>query len=111
LAVDFDKTLSFSNYPDVGDPNTSLFQRLINLQRKRWVIILWTCRCGEPLKEAVKFCIDNGLTPDYVNENAPEAVTEYGSDSRKVYADLYIDDKCCGVKSVERRLRRRRRRV
>ena len=32
---------------------------------------------------------------DAVNENLPEIIERYGSDGRKIYADVYIDDKSC----------------
>ena len=32
---------------------------------------------------------------DDVNENLPEIIERYGSDGRKIYADVYIDDKSC----------------
>ena len=34
-----------------------------------------------------------GFRPDYVNRNAPEAIRRMGHDSRKIFADIYIDDK------------------
>ena len=33
------------------------------------------------------------MTFDYINENAPEKVGQYGEDTRKISADEYIDDK------------------
>ena len=58
-------------------------------------IILWTCREKEPLEYAVKFCKDYGIELDAVNENidVEAKIKTYGYNSRKVYADIYIDDK------------------
>ena len=36
-----------------------------------------------------------GLKFDAVNENLPEIVEGFGGDSRKIYADVYIDDRNC----------------
>ena len=35
----------------------------------------------------------HGLKFDAVNENLPEMIKLFGSDSRKVFADYYLDDK------------------
>ena len=55
----------------------------------------WTCRCGNQLEEAVEWCRKWELEFDAVNENLPEIIERYGSDGRKIYADVYIDDKSC----------------
>lgn len=56
-------------------------------------VILWTCREGRRLAEAVAFLRNNGLVPNFVNANCPQGIRRMGHDSRKVYADVYIDDK------------------
>lgn len=53
----------------------------------------WTCRVGERLQEAVEWCRGYGLEFDAVNENLPEIIECFGTDTRKVCADIYIDDK------------------
>lgn len=99
IAVDFDGTLSKAQYPDVGEPNKLLFKYLIDRQNGGDEIILWTCRVGEPLDAAVDFCKEQGLIVDAVNENLPRVLEAWGNkDTRKVFADIYIDDKawCSG---------------
>lgn len=92
IAVDFDKTLSLgAQYPCIGEPNTELISILNQLQALKHTIILWTCREGKELNEAVEWLKSKGLTPDYVNSNVPWL----GFDSRKIVADYYIDD--CAV--------------
>lgn len=92
-AVDFDGTLCESVYPGIGAPNTALINHLIKRRKQGKKIILWTCRCGQRLKEAVSWCKEHGLEFDAVNENLPEMIEWYGNDCRKVFADVYIDDK------------------
>lgn len=93
IACDFDNTLSLrAVFPNVGEPNKKLFEYLIDCQKNGDTVILWTCRCGDALDLAVKFCEVNGLIQDYVNRNATEKIAEFGNDSRKVFANLYIDD-------------------
>lgn len=93
LAVDFDGTLVSDRYPGIGELNHSLVTILNGVKSEGVKLILWTCRNGEQLDQAVKFCADNGLTFDAVNENLPEVQAIYGGDTRKVFADKYIDDK------------------
>lgn len=95
FAVDFDRTLITGNtWPDVnGEANRPMIEYLNMERRKRGTkIILWSCRDGEALDDAVGFCKKNGLEFDAVNENLPEMIEAYGNDSRKISADKYIDD-------------------
>jgi hypothetical protein len=92
-AVDFDGTLHNKEYPELGEPNTELFQFLIKRQQSGDKIILWTCREGDLLKEAVIYCRANGLEFDAINDNIPANKEKYKNNCRKVYADYYIDDR------------------
>ena len=91
IAVDFDGTLAVTDYPTILLPNVDV----INFCKRRKncgdTIILWTCRHGKELDEAVRWCSEQGLCFDYVNENPPDRVAIYG-ESKKVYADIYLDD-------------------
>lgn len=93
VAVDFDGTLCKSKYPECGEPILKNVQRVRELKRDGATIILWTCREGEALTKAVKWCEEHNVPIDYVNVNAPSRIARYGSDCRKISADLYIDDK------------------
>lgn len=92
-AVDFDGTLCDSNYPEFGDPIQRVIDFCKEKQREGHKLILWTCRTGKPLDDAVMWCTEHGLYFDAVNDNLPELNKLYGNNSRKVYADFYIDDK------------------
>ena len=90
VAVDFDGTLSLdSQYPNIGRFNTHLYEALMKLKGIGWSIVLWTCREGKELREAVEWCKMNGLEFDAINENPPEVPFK----SRKVVANMYIDDR------------------
>ena len=93
LAVDFDGTLVSDKYPEIGSPNEKLFTICKRLRERGVRVILWTCRNNEPLAEAVMYCYLKGLSFDAVNENIPETQELYGGDTRKVFADVYLDDK------------------
>lgn len=88
IAVDFDGTLQIS-----GKPNLQLFEMLKMQERQGNAVILNTCRHGQRLADAVQFCARYGLRFHAVNENLPQAVAMLGYNPRKIYADVYIDDK------------------
>ncbi|WP_338357280.1 BT0820 family HAD-type phosphatase [Yeosuana marina] len=95
IAVDFDGTIVEDAYPKVGKPMLFAFETLKKLQEEGHRLILWTYRSGDTLNEAVKFCEDNGIFFYAVNRSFPEE--EYKTDrSRKIHADLFIDDRNIG---------------
>ena len=93
IAVDFDGPLCFSNWPELGEPNIPLIQYLQKQKATGSRIILWTCRAGKPLWDAVTWCESFGLSFDAINDNLPEIVKLYGNNSRKITCDIYIDDR------------------
>ena len=93
IAVDFDGTLVEDKFPLIGSPNPVLIDYLKQQKSIGAKLILWTCRNGTALDNAVQFCRFLGLEFDAVNENLPEVKTLFGGDTRKVYADIYLDDK------------------
>lgn len=93
IAVDFDGTLCENKYPEIGEPNMELIDFLMSCQLNGDKVILWTCRNEEQTKAAVDWCSERGLVFDAVNENLPEIITEFGGDTRKIFANVYIDDR------------------
>ena len=92
-AVDFDGTLCKNKFPEIGEPNYILIEMLKELRKQGNKIILWTCRVDHWLEEAVGWCKALGLEFDEVNNNLPEKIEKWGNDTRKIYADFYLDDK------------------
>lgn len=97
IAVDFDGTLCENKYPEIGEPNNALLDELKIRKRNGSKIILWTCRVGDKLEQAIDWCRDHGLIFDAVNQNLPEIVESFGGDPRKVFAHEYIDDRNSGM--------------
>lgn len=93
IAVDFDGTLCEDKFPSIGKPNNSLITQLIDKQSTGDKLILWTCRTKNNLADAIKWCATFGLFFDAINDNLQEVKTLYGGDSRKIFADVYIDDR------------------
>lgn len=92
IAVDFDGTIVENRYPKIGSPLPFAFETLKALQSKGCILILWTCREGALLQEAVDYCKKNGVEFYAVNQNYPEEANVELT-SRKVDAQIYIDDK------------------
>jgi len=95
IAVDFDGTIVEHRYPEIGKEILFAFQTLKELQKKGFKLILWTYRTGKTLDEAVEYCRKNGIEFYAVNKNYPEEKYDE-TISRKIDADVYIDDKNIG---------------
>ena len=94
MAVDFDGTLVTDKFPDIGEERKQFCNVIRKLQRMGVKSILWTSRTGSALKEAIEWCEDHDLHFDTINENLPEVIElAGGTDTRKVYADVYFDDR------------------
>ena len=72
IAVDFDGTLCYSKWPELGQPNQALIEYLQEWKRNGNKLILWTCRAGEALSKAVEWCREQNLEFDAVNDTLPE---------------------------------------
>lgn len=94
IAFDFDGTLVENKYPWIGQVRIQ-YVEMAKLHKKDGdKIILWTCREGDMLTAAVNFCKDKlGLEFDAVNDNLPENIELFGNNCRKIFADVYVDDR------------------
>lgn len=93
IAIDFDGTIVENKYPEIGSLRPGAVEAIKQLRRDGYVLLLWTCRSGLELGRAVKFCAENGIRFDGINQNLRSEIVKYGSDSRKIGADIYIDDR------------------
>ncbi len=96
IAVDFDGTVVEHRYPEIGKEKMFALQTLRELQKQGHHLILWTYRSGKELEEAVEYCRENGVIFYAVNKNYPEEVFDETLMSRKIDADIYIDDRNIG---------------
>ena len=97
IAVDFDGTIVEHEYPKIGEEipfATETLRMLINDHHK---LILWSVREGKLLDEAVEWCRERGVEFYAINRDYPEETTENNNHfSRKLKADLFIDDRNLG---------------
>ena len=93
MAVDFDGTLVRDKFPEIGAEREKFCRAIRILQKMGVKSILWTSRTGSALDEAIEWCEDHDLHFDAINKNLPEVIELTGTDTRKVYANVYFDDR------------------
>lgn len=89
IAVDFDGTVIDENGRSLEGATNSLRE----LARRGHRLYLWTCREGPGLDEAAAWFQQRGIPLAGVNQNAPH---EMRWRNRKLYADVYVDDRVVG---------------
>jgi hypothetical protein len=119
IAIDFDGTLVENDFPAVGKPLPGAIDVIKELQKLGHKFILLTMRdddhycdpttgkCKEYplgsltdidipscLQNAIDYCNNNGIVLWGINKNPTQWKW---SSSRKVYADIYIDDQAFGI--------------
>jgi hydroxymethylpyrimidine pyrophosphatase-like HAD family hydrolase len=93
IAIDFDGTITEdSPFPITGRVRPEAIEVIKKLQ-ERYICVLWTCRRGPYLLEAIELLEQNGVIFEFVNSTPfPER------SSNKIYADVYIDDRSINTK-------------
>lgn len=93
IAVDFDGTCVTHKYPEIGEDigAVPVLKELVAAGHK---LILLTMRGGEELADAVMWFHNNEIELWDANDNKEQGLW---TDSRKVYAQLYIDDSGLGT--------------
>ena len=94
LAVDFDGTIVEHDYPRIGKPIPFAIETLLQLQKDGHTLLLWTVRDGDLLQEAINYVEKNGVKFFAYNKNYPEE--DVVNASRKLNADIFIDDRNVG---------------
>lgn len=96
IAVDFDGTIVEHRYPKIGEEIPFATETLKILAQERHKLILWTVREGELLEEAIEWCRQRGVFFYSVNKDYPEEEKSHNGFSRKLKADLFIDNRNLG---------------
>lgn len=94
VAIDFDGTIAkWAEFPQIGEEVPGSIETITELCSAGHRVILYTVRCGEALDAAVEWLAVRGIEPHGINVRPGQI--EY-SQSPKVDADIYIDDKALG---------------
>ena len=96
IAVDFDGTVVEDRYPAIGKPMPFALDTLKRLTNEGHRLVLWTYRHGRPLRDAVEFLESQGVVLYAVNRSFPEESENLDGYSRKIHADVFIDDRNLG---------------
>lgn len=102
IAIDFDGTCVTHDYPHIGQDIGAVLV-LRELVDNGHQLMLWTMRGNKPesktLDDAVNWFKENGIPLWGINEN-PEQTETGWTNSKKQYAQLYIDDAALGCPLV-----------
>jgi hypothetical protein len=96
IAIDFDGTICFDAYPKIGCIQPYAVETINKLHAAGHYIIINTCREGERLNEAINWLLEKGIRFNRINDNHPDAAKKYEWNARKIFADIYIDDRNLG---------------
>lgn len=96
IAIDFDGTIVEHKYPEIGKEIPFAIETIKALQKQKHQLILWTYRSGRELDEAVEYCRKNGIEFYAINASYPEEEFDEDFASRKIEADIFIDDRNIG---------------
>lgn len=97
IAVDFDGTIVEHKYPEIGEEIPFATDTLKMLIHDKHELILWSVREGKLLDDAVQWCKQRGVEFYAVNKDFPEEdVDKNRHFSRKLKADMFIDDRNLG---------------
>lgn len=95
IAVDFDGTCVTEKYPEIGDEMPGCVATLKALVERGHKLVLWTCRERGKLANAVLWFEDREIPLVGINET-PVSEDFRPTGGRKVFANIYIDDKAFG---------------
>ena len=92
IAIDFDGTITKNDnqYPVTGTVREEAIEKIKQLYDKGYTLVLWTCRTGRYMEEALSILEKHDVLRCFtaVNKDVVNRVQE----SRKIVADFYIDD-------------------
>lgn len=92
ISIDFDGTIVEDRYPEIGYLKPGAKKVIQRLHEEGHKIIINTCRVGDLERNCVNFLLEKKIPFDRINDNLPELVAKYGTNCRKISADIHIDD-------------------
>ena len=94
IAIDFDGTIVEDQFPDIWKMKDGAREAINQLYADGYTIIIWSCRTGIKKARAIEWLVMQGIRFHHFNKSCPNNVAKYGGkDTRKVFANLYIDDR------------------
>ena len=96
ISIDYDDTIVYQDFPNSGTIKPNAKEVINRLYDEGHHILIWTCRAFDKVKTAKNYLIECGVRFHLINENLPSNIEQYGGDTRKMSADIYIDDRQLG---------------
>ena len=103
IAIDFDGVIAQINKnwipgtPNYPGPIVEGADKYIHqLHEDGHQIIIWTCRGGQNLYLAEQYLEEHNIPYDRINDNVDGFYDKFKHNTRKVHADIYIDDNQIG---------------
>ena len=99
VAVDFDGVLARKAWPAVGEEMPGAMSFLKWIGEQGWWIVLWTCRSGKKLDDALDWLAERGFESAWwtaINATPQPITAQYGYDSRKIGYHAIVDDLAIG---------------
>lgn len=103
ICIDFDGTIVEHEYPKIGDPVPLAIKTIKELEEQGALLILFTMRSDQTLREAVNFLKENNINLYGVNYNPSQSAW---TKSPKAYGHIYIDDAALGCPLVKQKGKR-----
>jgi len=92
ISIDFDGCIVEDMWPEIGPAIPGAVSTINAWYDAGYWIIINSCRKGVPARFMREWLNDNGVKTHAINENLVWRVCMYGTDPRKIGADIYIDD-------------------
>ena len=96
ISIDYDDTIVYQDFPNSGTIKPNAKEVINRLYDDGHHILIWTCRAFDKLEIAKNYLIECGIKFHLINENLPNNIEQYGGDTRKMSAHIYIDDRQLG---------------
>jgi hypothetical protein len=93
LALDFDDTIAHNDWPNIGAIRDGAKEAINQLHEDGHYIIINTCRFGDKQHEAESFLYHHRIRYNAINKHNPQNILDFQNDTRKISADVYVDDK------------------
>jgi uncharacterized HAD superfamily protein len=100
IAIDFDNTIAKTEYPLIIALMPHAKEVINKLAEEGHTIIVHSCRASKPAEDMKVFLDCHGIHYHHINENDPNRIKIYGFDTRKISADVYIDDHNIGCRGI-----------
>lgn len=102
IGVDFDGTLVEEAFPEIGALKQETVEFINQAKKQGHLIIIWTARSNQKADEAKEFLEKNNIYYDYFNENPEDPYALRGEQGRKIFCDIYLDDRCIHIDDIDK---------